>query len=402
MKKVKTVLFTLILVVGVFGVTLAFFRYQNVQSLNKIRTQVKSIKKLRKISSKLLKMWTSGASDSEWKEINTYCPELNVKSNVDSTYSRCNTTFFNCYLKKQKYSLKEFNKETFYKIVSRQTSLERFIPHYSVRTSILLGDDYYNIDLEDSCRDVYLPKQIYGYKFANTKPTKSRKFTWTWDNKTQDIFIDKFLATNLEVNQWISTTKQNLEKHFPQERASVNLTKNKMKEYCEFKGKRLASATVIEAATFYPTAGSYLPGGVLLRNDYPWTRRKKESFLYALSIKKEIDLTKEDCSRAYTRDCFEVTPFVTHQTSSSTWAGIFQTLGGEFEVYQNSLEKKRNLRASSFYFEGENKVQKIGEKIYWDGQAHLDKNIDWSNNKPSGVSGRSLEIGFRCMKYVQN
>lgn len=402
MKKVKTALFTLLFVIGVFGVIMAIFRYRNIQKLNKVRTQVESIAKLKLISSNFLKKWTSGATDLEWGDIKKYCPELKIKSNVDSTYSRCNSTFFNCYLKNQKYSLKEIQKDVFYKVISRQNSIEKFIPHYSIRTSIFLGNDYYNIDLEDSCRDVYLPKQNYGYKITQKKKSRNRKFSWTWDNKTQDIFLDKFLATNREINEWIEVTSQDIEKHYPEERTSVDLTVDKMKKYCQFRGKKLASAKVLEAATFYPTAGSFLPGGVLLRNDYPWTRRKKESFLYALNKNKEIDITKENCFRAYTRDCFDITTFVNHKTSGSTWAGIFQTLGGEFEAYENSIEKNKNLRASSFYYDGQNDVHKIGEKLYWDGLANLDKNIDWFNNKPPGVSGRSLEIGFRCMKYVQD
>jgi hypothetical protein len=404
MKKVKTALFTLLLVVAVFGAILAIFRYQNIKNLKKIESQVESISELRKISSKLLRKWTNGASDEEWKSINNYCPELKIKSNVDSTYSRCNATFFNCYLKKNKNTFKEYENEKLYKVISRKTSLEKYIPHFSIRTSISLSGEVYNIDLEDSCRDTYLPKQIYGYKnlVKNKKKSRSRKFSWTWDNKNQDIFIDKFLVTNREVNEWISTTGKDLEKRYPLERVSVNLSKDKMEEYCRFKGKQLASAKVLEAATFYPTAGSYIAGGVLLRNDYPWTRRKKESFLYSLKKKKDIKITKEDCSRSYVRDCFDITPFVNHKTSSSTWVGIFQTLGSEFEVFTNSIEKNRNMRASSFYFDGESDVHRVGEKIYWDGVAHLDKNIDWYNNKPSGVNGRSLEIGFRCMKYVQN
>ncbi|WP_127716471.1 hypothetical protein [Halobacteriovorax sp. HLS] len=399
MKKVKTVLFTLLFVLGVFGVILATMRFKNHAELKSLKNEVGSIRKLERISKKLLAKWTLGANDEEWKIAQKSCLDLKIKDGVDSTYSRCNALYFNCYLKDQDYELKEYEKGKFYKIISRQTSLESNIPHFAVRVSLKLSNKYYDLDFEDSCRDVYLPQKNYGYK---TKKTTRNKFLWTWDNMNKNIFLDKFLVSNREVNEWIETTKQDIEKKFPLERPASSLTKKEMKKYCEFKGKTLASAKVVEAATFYPSAGSDLPGGLLLKYDYPWTRRKKDSFLYQLSEGKEIELTKDHCERTYVRDCFELTPYVNNKTSSSSWAGIFQTLGGVFETYDNTIESQRNMRASSFYFDARNKVHRVGEKIYWDGLANLDKNIEWGDHKPDGVSGRSLEIGFRCMKYVQN
>lgn len=403
MKKVKTVLFTLLLVVGVFGAILAFLRFQNMQLVRKLKSEADAIIKLQKVSTHLLKKWEGGASSSEWENINSYCPELGIKAKVDSTFSRCNSTFLNCTLKKQKYKFKDYGDGKLYKVISRHNSLERGIAHFSIRTTLKLNGVDYHLDFEDSCRDIYLPQKNYGYRTADEDKGKKRKFSWTWDNFDKNIFIDKFLATNREVNEWIDTLGKNIEKFTPLENPSVHLTKKQMNEYCEFKGKRLASAQVLEAASFYPTAGSELPGGVLLRNDYPWTRRKTESFLYTLSKKnKDYEIKKEDCKRAYVRDCFDIDPFVSHETTSSSWAGIFQTLGGAFETFSNSYEENRNLRASSFYFDGDSPVHKIGVKLYWDGMAHLDKNIDWGSLKPSGVSGRSIEVAFRCMKYVQN
>jgi hypothetical protein len=400
MKKVKTALFTLLLIAGVFGAILAFLRFKNVQKVKQFETQAKSIKELRKISSRLLKKWKDGATVKQWKNIQQFCPDLKIKTKVDSSFSRCNATFFNCVLKKEKYKFKDYGNRELYKVLSRQNSLEVGIPHFSIRTTIQMHKEEYHLDFEDSCRDVYLPQKNYGYRTEEKK--RGRKFTWTWDNFDKNIFIDKFLVTNREVNEWIATMKKDIEKFTPPENPSVYLTKDQMKDYCHFKGKTLASAQVLEAASFYPTAGSDLPGGVLLMNDYPWTRRKSESFLYRLSKPKfEHVLKKEDCKRAYTRDCFEVMPFVNHKTTSSSWSGIFQTLGGPFEAIVNSYEKI-NLRASSFYFEGKTPVHKVGKKLYWDGIAHLDKNIEWKGMKPSGVTGQSLEIGFRCMKYVQN
>ena len=399
MKKVKTVLFTLLFLIVIFGVILAIIRIKNVSQLKKIESEAKSVVDLRKISKKLLSKWTLGANDEEWKIAQKTCLDLNIKDHVDSTYSRCNAQYFNCYLKSLDNEFEEYEKGKYYKVVSRQSSLEEYIPHYSVRIGIKLSGLIYNLDFEDSCRDVYLPHKNYGYK---TKKTLKNKFLWTWDNMNRNIFLDKFLVSNREVNEWIDITKRDLEKGFPLERPSSTLTKVQMKKYCEFRGKTLADAKVVEAATFYPSAGSDLLGGLLLKYDYPWTRRKKDSFLYQLSQGKEVKLTKDLCDRAYIRDCFELTPYVNNKTSSSSWAGIFQTLGGVFESYENAIEPNRNLRASSFYFDATEDVHMVGEKIFWDGVAHLDKNIEWGDDKPSGVSGRSLEIGFRCMKYVQN
>ncbi|OUR93494.1 hypothetical protein A9Q84_18650 [Halobacteriovorax marinus] len=400
MKKVKTVLFTLLLTLTVFGVIVASFKWTNWKKLNKLDKDVQVISKINVFSETLIKKWEQGASAKEWPSIKNSCPELGIKGNVDPSYSKCNSTYLNCVLKKQKeFNILQSKEGLLYSVVSRASSLEEDIPHYFLRILLEVDGDLFNIDLEDICRDVYLPQKIYGYKVK--KDTK-RKFSWVWDNFNRNIFIDKFLVTNREVNEWITTTNQNLEKHSPNERPAVFLKKDKMHQYCAFKGKILASAQVLEAASFYPSLSSVKPGSTLIRYDYPWVRRNKKSFLYNLLMNKDITLSKENCKRAYVQDCFEITPFFNHMTKSSSWSGIFEILGGPFETFENNLETDRNLRASSFYFPGNHSVHKIGEKLSWDGVAHLDKNIEWGSEKPVGVGGRSLEIGFRCMKYAQN
>jgi len=400
MKKVKTVLFTSLFTFTILGVIVATIKWKNSNFINKLDQDIQVISKISTFSSYLIKKWEAGASSKEWLEINNSCPELDLKGQVDASYSKCNSTYLNCVLKKQRdFAFIKSPDGNFYEVVSRATSLEKDITHYLIRVSILERGEVYNIDLEDICRDVYLPQKVYGYKVKNDK---KRKFSWVWDNFNRNIFIDKFMVTNREVNEWISTTGQNLEKHFPSERPSVLLNKDQMKNYCGYRGKVIASAQVLEAASFYPSLASDRPGSTLIRYDYPWVRRNKNSFLYSLLKEKEVTLTKENCKRAYVQDCFEITPFLNHMTKSSSWSGIFEILGGPFETFENDLEEKRNLRASSFYFPGKSPVHKLGEKLYWDGLAHLDKNIEWEENKPLGVSGRSLEIGFRCMQNVQN
>lgn len=396
MKKVKTILFTLLLVLFVFGAIVAFLRWNAVKTTTKLEKEVQVIDQVINSSRKISQKWIEGASNNEWKEIEKFCPELNLKDKVDISYSQCNSTFLNCYLKNNKsIKFEEYAPGIFYTPVTRQKSLEKGISIFSIRVGIKSMGETYNIDLEDTCRDTYLPQKSYGYKTENSP---IRKFSWTWDNFNKHIFVDKFLITNREVNEWIDTLDLKIEKRFPLERPSSLLSLEEMKSFCAFRGKRLASAQVVEAASFYPSGSSEKAGRTLIRYDYPWTRRKSESFLYKVKKDPELSLTKFDCEKTYVQNCFEVTPFVTHMTKSSSWSGIFQVMGGPFEAYENNLESRRNLRASSFYFPVESDVHKLGEKLYWDGLAHLDKNIDWKKEKPMGVDGRSLEIGFRCMR----
>ncbi len=398
MKKVKTVLFTLLMITVVFGVIMAFFRWKSIQSIRELDREVQVIDEVIKSSKKISQKWVEGASSSEWNNIDKYCPQLNLKDKVDISYSQCNSIFLNCFLKNNKnLNAMSVSANKYYSLVSRQKSLEEGIANFATRVTLQYGHEKFNLDLEDICRDTYLPPKSYGYK---TEDSPKRRFSWTWDNFNRNIFIDKFLVTNREVNEWIDTLNLKIEKRFPLERPSVFLSLKDMKSFCGFKGKKLATAQAVEAASFYPSGSSDKAGRTLIRYDYPWTRRNSESFLYKIKKDPELSLTKFDCEKSYVQDCFEVTPFVTHMTKSSSWSGIFQVMGGPFEAYENNIESRRNLRASSFYFPVESDFHVLGEKIYWDGLAHLDKNIDWGKEKPIGVDGRSLEIGFRCMRNV--
>ena len=380
----------------VFGVIVAFLRWNNVQSFKKLEREVQVMDQVIKVSKVISKKWKEGASTKEWSDIENFCPDLNLQDKVDISYSQCNSDFLNCFLRANKnLKAKKLSSGKYYSLVSRQNSLEEGIAVFATRVTLTGDEKEYNVDLEDVCRDTYLPQKSYGYK---TTKSPKRKFSWTWDNYNRHIFVDKFLITNREVNEWIDTLGLSIEKRLPPERPSAFLSLTEMKNFCAFKGKRLASAQVVEAASFYPSGSSDRAGRTLIRYDYPWTRRNSESFLYKIKKDNELRLTKFDCEKSYVRNCFEITPFVTHMTKSSSWSGIFQVMGGPFEVYTNKLESRKNLRASSFYFPVESDVHVLGEKLYWDGLAHLDKNIDWEKDKPVGVDGRSLEIGFRCMR----
>lgn len=380
----------------VFGVIVAFLRWNNVQSFKKLEREVQVMDQVIKVSKVISKKWKEGASTKEWSDIENFCPDLNLQDKVDISYSQCNSDFLNCFLRANKnLKAKKLSSGKYYSLVSRQNSLEEGIAVFATRVTLTGDEKEYNVDLEDVCRDTYLPQKSYGYK---TTKSPKRKFSWTWDNYNRHIFVDKFLITNREVNEWIDTMGLSIEKKLPPERPSAFLSLEEMENFCAFKGKRLASAQVVEAASFYPSGSSDRAGRTLIRYDYPWTRRNSDTFLYKLKKDSELLLTKFDCEKAYVRNCFEITPFITHMTKSSSWSGIFQIMGGPFEAYSNRLESKRNLRASSFYFPVESDVHVLGEKLFWDGLAHLDKNIDWLKDKPVGVDGRSLEIGFRCMR----
>ena len=329
--------------------------------------------------------WEHARLDSENK-----CKKL---SYVDEQYYQCFPEYMQCLLE---------NKLVKVQIDGRLTPLEakrsysyHQMPTYRYYDFVISPEgksQKLQLSFVDSCQEIYVPQRYYPF-MAN-----KRAATISWDNFNRDIFVDKFLITNREVNEWIDTMGLSIEKKLPPERPSAFLSLEEMENFCAFKGKRLASAQVVEAASFYPSGSSDRAGRTLIRYDYPWTRRNSDTFLYKLKKDSELLLTKFDCEKAYVRNCFEITPFITHMTKSSSWSGIFQIMGGPFEAYSNRLESKRNLRASSFYFPVESDVHVLGEKLFWDGLAHLDKNIDWLKDKPVGVDGRSLEIGFRCMR----
>jgi len=255
-----------------------------------------------------------------------------------------------------------------------------------------------NILLENSCADTYLPNRTYG-----KGPFQSRN-DWKWDNLNRAIYIDKFQVTNRDIKEWMEydLTAPNI--IIPKQSTALsaptsNLTVVQMQRYCAFQGKQLLQAHFFDAATFY--LGRKRKSGILFRSQYPWTRKAKSSFLYKAQNDLEYSFNKKYCSKIYSKECLNTTfPFYNHSTNSSSWMGIYQVFGGMLEYFDNPINQKQNINASSYYFPLTSRWHQLGVRSYWDGMHHAQKNFRWTKFGPPNIRSTQLKVGFRCMRNV--
>ena len=262
-----------------------------------------------------------------------------------------------------------------------------------------LNDHKITLRLKDGCRETYLPQRYYPFL------TNDRSLTIEWDNFSKDIFVDKYLVRVFEVKDWARNVERNdiLErfKTFKDEDIAVNLSVKDMENYCSYQGKHILSARVHDAMSIHPEDISDSKTKLMRAPYYPWSRRNSSTQIFKLQKKQLKALNPKDkkslCKRVYSKDCEEF-KYTHYESSSVTWTGVFETMGGPLEYVRNIIHPGENINLSSRYFKWSNKVHRLGYRGAWDEEEFGDKNFDFSKH---GVSEkiRSFEIGFRCMRY---
>ncbi|MEI8347971.1 MAG: hypothetical protein WCG27_10930, partial [Pseudomonadota bacterium] len=378
-----------------------------------------------KASEELSRLWQEGDVQGLWKSGKLDCPaELGPSENVEDDFLRCNPNFLQCYFSYLQdkgmppFSLKHKGKvynisiqkdfspmshfgpgKRFYKILTRSTSEAVDLPPYAVwlKLKIEKGTTVLDVLLEDSCRDAYLPPRIYAYG----PPPPNWEDDWRFDTFGQGIYIDKFLASNRDIAEWLDidpladkslnsiiTTKMLMA-------PAIGLNPQQMADYCQFKGKELLAAHLLDAASFHP--GDYQDNKPLynLRGNYPQTRKESQAFLYQAKNQANFIFKDEYCSQVYTQEC-RGRPYSAYGHNAVSWIGIFQTLGGIMEMVRNPIDPTRNVRASSFYFPAYSSWHALGRRAHCEGPHFLKENLDWkwednSENPPNDLG--TLSVG---------
>lgn len=279
----------------------------------------------------LLLHWRNAEEFKDKKSLSCLQSKMQRPFLFSDQYLRCNVDFFNC--------LAQDNKR--YEVIFLSQSKDDFWWRLVDKKYKDVGMQFL---LKNNCHDVVVSEQ-------NFESVMSNKKLWSFDTFGQKIIVDRYLS----------------------------FSANDPVQSCKERGKYLFTAQLYDAMSLFPLDVEKKSKD---RNYsfYPWTRKKKESFLYKLKI-GDYKITEKDCRSAFVKDCNEFYPYKIFASEGTSLYGLGDVLGGPLEVFYNPLEISKNLKLSSFYFEGKSDVHEIGRRSEWD--RILEKR----------------QIGFRCFSY---
>lgn len=355
-----------------------------------------ALNRLLQNSSEIQRIWTEGEDAREWPQIKKECLAFNkIKSSFDESLLRCSPMLLDCHVrfsKKLNYHFvkpdHDSNKLYRYMTKSNSAHVGLTTPGYLFVLEDNLSHKQLNLFLADQCQEVFLQKRAYAYgEELNTK-TASDATDYRFDNFGQNIYLDRHLVTNAEVNEWIDFGNADFTKGLSKKEGdqlflpATQLLYEQMENYCSFKGKQVLLAHYADAATFLPMDLSDVLPKNNPRSPYYWTKKKSEF--------------KEDCNLIFAEECLAKKPFQLNSTAP-TWAGLFDSMGGVFEVFRNPIDPESNLKASSFYFNFKSPWHKLGFRAGWDGEGFDLRHFDFRGINPA-QSVEKYQVGFRCMR----
>ncbi len=372
-----------------------FFYLKNPQNESKSDQFVQdklAMERLLENSSEIHRIWNEGEDSREWNLYKSDCLKFQkINSKFDDSLMRCNPMLLECNA--------HFNKKLNYHFVKPETKNQkqyRYLTKSNTAHVGLKNSGYLftiednqthlrlNLLLNDSCQEVYLPSRAYAYG-----EEVSGAEDYRFDNFNQNIYIDRHLVTNQEINEWIDFGNPEFTKGILKKEAdetflpAINLTEEQMENYCSFKGKQLLLAHYFDAATFLPMDLEDVLPKKNTRSPYYWTKKKSEF--------------KADCNLIYAKECFATKSYQLNSTSP-TWAGVMDSMGGVLEAFRNPIDPESNLKASSFYFNFKSPWHKLGFRAGWDGEGFELRHFNFKGINPENVTVDKFQVGFRCMR----
>lgn len=378
---------------AVLIVALWFF-YQNYPKNNLKAEQFvqekAALERLIKNSSEIHRLWTEGEDSREWNSWKKECLQLKkIESPFDESLLRCNPILMEC--------LAAFTKKSDFHFVKNGDSLYRYVTKSNIAHAHLNGTGYlFTIEdiqskkkldllLADNCQEVFLQNRAYAYgEEVLGKEAEDYRF----DNFNQNIYIDRHLVTNAEINDWIDFGNSDFTKGLHKKTGddlvlpATDLKEEQMMNYCSFRGKQLLLAHYFDAATFLPMDLSDVLPAKNNRSPYYWTKKRNDF--------------KPDCNLIYAQECPAKKPFQLNATSP-TWAGLTDAMGGVMEVFRNPIDPESNLKASSFYFNFKSQWHRLGFRAGWDGDGFELRHFDFKGFNPE-ITIDKFQVGFRCMR----
>lgn len=347
-------------------------------------------------SSEIHRIWNEGEDAREWNSLKSECLKYYKKTSAfDESLLRCNPMLLQCYGLFTKnlnfhFVKPENNNEKRYRYVTKSnfSHVKLGSPGYLFQLEDNLSHKKLDILLSDNCQEVFLEKRAYAYGEELTGKASLENQDYRFDNFGQNIYIDRHLVTNDEINDWIDFGNPDLTKGLKKIESdylflpATGLLYEQMENYCSYKGKQIFQAHYADAAAFLPMDLNEILPKKNNRSPYFWTKKKSEF--------------KADCNLIYAKDCLASGPFRLN-SGSPTWAGIMDSMGGVFEVFRNPIDSESNLKASSFYFDFKSPWHKLGFRAGWDGDGHDLRHFNFRGINPEVVAEK-FQVGFRCMR----
>jgi len=376
----------------------------DLKKVDRIVRKKEAFKVFVKASDLVLKIWAQGDVKNLISRGKLTCEkEFGKNKSIDPTFYKCNPHFLNCYLREKKIELVgakilPFSSINYVKVLSRSLTPGIKAPNYGVFIKLSVGEFDFPLVLEDSCSETLLPQRIYAYG-----PYKKGSADIKWDNFNRLILVDKHLVTKRDFYEWKNLENKKIKPQSLEEDLSgpiTDLLPGEMKSFCAFRGKQVINSLAFDASTFFPgDLGKPRPLKIF-RSPYPWSRQRRDSFLYNAKRYADFDFKKKYCLKAYTKECMGQFKYSDFQYKANSWLGLSNVLGGKMQYMENPIEPSKNLFASSNYFPATSKFHSLGLRESWDGEGLEPLNFDLSK-RPLNEPGR-YEIGFRCMRYLPN
>lgn len=351
--------------------------------------------------------WREGIRNDDYSSLIENCSLIGLdkekQNNVDPSYYSCNSDFIQCWALNYNKHHKKLNID-FVKVSSPLTDGQSFGPTFK-----LYSKEYKNIflylHLEDSCSNVYLPERIYAHGSADKARSQN---DWKFDIFNQAIYVDRFLVTNRDVEEWLKYDDKKFSASYkkgPLESRpfeALNLTPEMMKRFCAFRGKQIMRSSILDAASFAPGDLNNPRPLMVLRGPYPEGPRFSDSFLFEAMQNPKFEFKKEHCQKYFVKECRQKASPMAHSKAVMSWIGMAQVLGGPMEYVENRLHPKDNIRPSSDALSLSSPWHQIGRRIEWDEQGFNASNLTWPKKPDHDFQDETLKIAFRCQKIMPN
>lgn len=353
-------------------------------------------------SKKAQTMWSEGRTLIPKSEAEKICQKSWEGKSYHESFLQCNPDYFSCLLEKSNFG--DFSGVKIKKSIKNYQMLLSRNPLNSeggVEYQFNFIVELQGLSIErslyllDTCKETYLPQRLYGLN------SREQAKVWEWDNFNSHIFIDRHLVNVGEVRRWNDLLKKNIT--IPKKddfEAATFLNKNQMHEFCFDHGKEVLSAMVYDAAVFHPRDYDNPRSPFLNRSRFPWNRSNLQNFIFKKWKSKDTKMTRDECEKVYSKECQAIMPYKHSSTLSNSWIGLFEVMGGSFEYVQNKVDPAKNLILSSKYFSIISRVHEVGIRGFWSGE-HFDfQAFDFGKYKDEIDDQNDIEVGFRCMRRV--
>ena len=395
--------FCAVFTIGIWNYVESFSPLKNIltkfSKTDQIIQDKNALNRLINNASEIQRIWLEGEDSHEWKILREKCLSyFGIKNQFDESLLRCHPMILQC--------LNQFNRNENYTflfpsgVINTSAAGAKIYQYLTPNNTSYVGiknpgylfsirdkasGKKLDILLSHQCHEIFLENRIYAYG------EESLSEDYRFDHFNQNIYVDRNLVTNFDINNWIEfgnseftkglRTRESYEWFMP----AVDLTMDQMMNYCSFRGSQLLTAHFFDAATFLPFDLSNPTPKKNSRSPYYWIKKKSEY--------------KPDCKYIYANECLSKNEYQLSVTAP-TWSGLMDSMGGVFEAFRNPIDTESNLKASSLYFTFKSPWHKLGFRAHWDGEGFDMRHFNFKGYNPV-VTSNNFQVGFRCMRQSQ-